>query len=97
MLKTNYLLMPLSEMCPWDTAPVTTEHMLQHCPQHDGRRGDTWPEKRPLREKLREKLYSDLGELERTAAFVRGHWSGRLKEAIDNADDEEESLRLFTV
>ena len=27
-----------------DTAPMTTEHFLQHCPLHVGLRGDTWPE-----------------------------------------------------
>ena len=34
---------------------------------HDGLKGDTQPENRPLREKL----YGDLAELKRTAAFVR--------------------------
>ena len=34
---------------------------------HVGLRVDTWPEKRPLREKL----YNDLVELKRTAAFAR--------------------------
>ena len=56
-----------SEMCPCDTDPVTTEHLIQHCPLHNGLRGDTWPENRPLREKL----YGGLAELKRTAAFVR--------------------------
>ena len=46
---------------------MTKENLLQHCPLHDGLRGDTWPENRPLREKL----YADLVELKRTAAFVR--------------------------
>ena len=55
----------LSEMCPCDIVPMTTEHFLQHCPLHVGLRGDTWPENRPLREKL----YGDLAEL--TAAFAR--------------------------
>ena len=64
--------------------PVTTEHFLQHCPLHVGLRGDTWPENRHLREKL----LGDFAELKKTAAFVRTTWGGRLKEAID--DDEEE-------
>ena len=24
-----------SEMCPWDTVPMTTEHLFQHCSLHD--------------------------------------------------------------
>ena len=50
-----------------DTAPMSTEHFFQRCRLHEGPRGDTWPEGRPLREKL----YGDLAELKRTAAFVR--------------------------
>ena len=46
---------------------MTTEHLLQHCPLHDGLRVVTWPEITPLREKL----YSDRTELKRTAAFVK--------------------------
>ena len=55
------------EMCPCDTAPVTTEHNVQNCPRHDCLRGDTCPENRPLREKQ----YGDLADLKRTAVFVR--------------------------
>ena len=56
----------LSEMCPCDTAPLTTEDFLQHCPLHDGLTNAAWPENRALREKL----FGDLAELKRTAAFV---------------------------
>ena len=45
---------------------MTTEHLLQHCPLHDGLRCDTWSENRPLRERL----YGDLAEMKRTVAFV---------------------------
>ena len=55
-----------SEMVPMILPKMTTEHFLQHCPLHVGLRGDTWPENRPLRERL----YGDLAELKRTAAFV---------------------------
>ena len=51
-----------SEMCPCNAA-----HLLQHCPLHDAMRRDTWPEPTLLRDKL----YGNLEELRRTAAFVR--------------------------
>ena len=55
-----------SEMCPCN-ADMTAEHLLQHCPLHDAMRRDTWPEPTLLRDKL----YGNLEELRRTAAFVR--------------------------
>ena len=45
---------------------ISAEHLLRHCPLHDGRRRATWPEITPLKEKL----YGDLAELKTKAAFV---------------------------
>ena len=45
---------------------MTAEHLLQYCQVHDAVRRDVWPE--PTQ--LRDKLYGNLGELRRTAAFV---------------------------
>ena len=56
-----------SEMGPCYANIMTVEHLLQHCPLHDAMRRDVWPEPTPLRDKL----YSNLEELRRTAAFVR--------------------------
>ena len=56
-----------SEMCPYNANIMTAEHLLQHCQQHDALRRDMWPEPIPLRDKL----YRNLEELRRTAAFVR--------------------------
>ena len=47
---------------------MTVEHNLpQHCQLHFALRRDMWPEPIPLRDKL----YDNLEELRRTAAFVR--------------------------
>ena len=56
-----------SETCPCYADIKTAEHLLQHCPLHDAMRRDTWPEPTLLRDKL----YGNLEELRRTAAFVR--------------------------
>ena len=56
-----------SEMCPCNADIMTAEHLLQHCPLHDAMRRGTWPEPTLLRDKL----YGNLEELRRTAAFVR--------------------------
>ena len=56
-----------SEMCPCNADIMTAEHLLQHCRLHDAMRRDMWPE--PML--LRDKLYGNLEELRRTAAFVR--------------------------
>ena len=56
---------------------MTAEHLLQHRRLHDAIRRDTWPDPTLLRDKL----YGNLGELRRTAAFVR---------ATGIYDDEEE-------
>ena len=46
---------------------MTVEHLLQHFRLHDAMSRDMWPEPTLLRDKL----YGNLGELRRTAAFVR--------------------------
>ena len=56
-----------SEMCSCNADIMTAEHLLQHCPLHDALRRDTRPE--PIL--LRDKLYGNLEELRKTAAFVR--------------------------
>ena len=56
-----------SEMCACDADIMTAEHLLQHCQLCDALRQDMWPEPKPLRDKL----YGNLEELKRTAAFVR--------------------------
>ena len=56
-----------SEMCPCNADIMTAEHLLQHCRLHDAMRRDTWPDPTlPI-----DKLYGNLEELRRTAAFVR--------------------------
>ena len=56
-----------SEMCPCNADIMTAEHLLQHCRLPDAMRRDMWPE--PTLQ--RDKLYGNLEELRRTAAFVR--------------------------
>ena len=56
-----------SEMCPCNADIMTAEHLLQHCRLHDAMRREMWPEPTLLRDKL----YGNLEELRRTAAFVR--------------------------
>ena len=56
-----------SEMCPCNADIMAAEHLLQHCQLHGALRQDIWPEPKPLRDKL----YGNLEELRRTAAFVR--------------------------
>ena len=54
-------------MCPCNADIITAEHLLQHCQFHDAQRREIWPEPTPLRDKF----YSNLEELRRTAAFVQ--------------------------
>ena len=56
-----------SEMCPCNADVMAAEHLLQHCQRHDALRRHMWPEPMPLRDKV----YGNLEELRRTAAFVR--------------------------
>ena len=53
-------------MCPCNTDIMTAEDLLQHCQLHDVLRRVMWPQPIPLRDKL----YGNLEELKRTAAFV---------------------------
>ena len=46
---------------------MTTNHILQNCPDHARYRIDWWPKEIPLRVKL----YGGLLDLERTAAFMK--------------------------
>jgi hypothetical protein len=46
---------------------MTSEPLLQHCPTQDALRKTTWPDQTDLRTKL----FGNLEELRRTAAFVR--------------------------
>ena len=62
----NMLKVGQTEMCPCSTAPQNTEHLLQECPRQAALRREVWP--RPL--PLKEKLYGNLGALQRTALFV---------------------------
>ena len=54
-----------SEVCPCNVDIMTAEHLLQHCELHNALRQDMWPEP------LKDKLYGNLEELRRTAAFMR--------------------------
>ena len=54
-------------MCPSNADITTAVQLLQHCQPHDAMRQDVWSEPTLLRDKL----YGDLEELRRTAAFVR--------------------------
>ena len=56
-----------SEMCPCNAGIMAAEYLLQHCQLHDALGWDVWPDPVPLRDKL----YSSLEELRRTAALVR--------------------------
>ena len=53
--------------CPCNTAPMTSQHLLQDCPFYDAIRGETWPKDTSLRDKL----FGDQEALQGTAAFVR--------------------------
>ena len=55
-----------SDQCPCETGSMTTEHLLQSCPRHDDLRNQTWPKATSVARKL----YGDLRDLRRTAAFV---------------------------
>ena len=56
-----------TDMCPCDTAPMTSAHLLQDCPLHANLRQETWPEETHLKDKL----YGDPAALRRIAAFIR--------------------------
>ncbi|KAK7116490.1 hypothetical protein V1264_002161 [Littorina saxatilis] len=56
-----------SDQCPCQTGSMTTEHLLQTCPLHDGLRSQIWAEATTVQGKL----YSSLDDLQRTATFAR--------------------------
>ena len=54
-----------SDMCPSNTAPVTTETLLQHCPLQDAPWSDARSEVTPVKKlhnDLAEKLHGDLAK-----------------------------------
>ena len=56
-----------SVMCPCNTAPMTSAHVLQECPSHGASRRAIWPQPTPLEEKL----YGNLANLRRTVEFIK--------------------------
>ena len=56
-----------SEMCPCNTAPMTSAHVLQDCPSLGVTRRDIWPQPTPLEKKL----FGNLTDLRRTVRFVQ--------------------------
>ena len=56
-----------AEMCSCIADIMTAERLLQHCQLHDALRRHVWLEPIPLWDKL----FDNLEELRRTAAFVR--------------------------
>ena len=53
--------------CPCGEGPMTAEHVLQDCPQHEAVRAKYWPTPTALDTKL----YGDLGELRTVVAYIR--------------------------
>ena len=56
-----------SDQCPCQTGSMTTEHLLQSCPLHDGLRRQIWTEETTVQGKL----YGGLEDLQRTATFAQ--------------------------
>jgi hypothetical protein len=56
-----------SDQCPCQTGSMTTEHLLQSCPQHDDLRRQIWAEETTVQGKL----YGSLEDLKRTATFAQ--------------------------
>ena len=72
-----------SVMCPGETASLTTEHLLPHCPLQDGPRSATC-----ARNHTHEKeAVWWPGGAEEDSGIREGHWGWRLKEAIDNDNE----------
>ena len=67
MLTSSKMKIGQTQICPCDTAPMVTAHVLQDSPLQDMPSLAAWPEETPLREKL----YGDLVALRKTASFVR--------------------------
>ena len=56
-----------SSACHCGTSPMTVEHFLQDCQNHQTLRIETWP----ADTLVREKIYGRVENLQRTAAYVR--------------------------
>ncbi|KAK7114974.1 hypothetical protein V1264_000931 [Littorina saxatilis] len=56
-----------SDQCPCQTGSMTTEHLLQTCPLHDGLRSQIWADATTVQGKL----YGSLDDLQRAATFAR--------------------------
>lgn len=56
-----------TDQCPCQTGSMTTEHLLQSCPLHDGLRHQIWAEETTVQRKL----YGSLEDLQRTATFAQ--------------------------
>ena len=67
------------------TSPLTVEHFPQDCQTHQHLRAETWPADTPVREKI----YSPVENLQRTAAYVRS-----TRVPVWANDDEEEGVRF---
>ena len=63
----NKLKIGDTDKCSCNSALETTEHILQSCPLLRDLRTKTWPEPRDLSQKL----YGNLGDLQRTATFMK--------------------------
>ena len=62
----NRLKISASPVCPGGQEDQTSEHVLERCPQLQELRGKMGPEETDIRSKL----YGNLEELQRTAAFI---------------------------
>ena len=71
-------------MCPCATAPMTTEHFLQHSPLYDGLRGD----KMARKQDPWGRSYMMTCGAEEDSGICEGHWSGCLKEVTDKAEED---------
>ena len=56
-----------SSACHGGTSPMTVEHFLQDCQNHQNLRAETWP----ANTSVREKIYSPVENLQRMVACVR--------------------------
>jgi ribonuclease HI len=56
-----------SDQCPCQTGSMTTEHLPQFCPLHNGLRHQIWAEETTVQRKL----FGSLEDLQRTTAFAQ--------------------------
>ena len=71
-----------TQQCPCGTGSQTTQHLQQSCPLYEPLRKGIWPDHTPVAHKL----YGSLGDLRRTATFIRE--TG----VSDERDEEEKNL-----